>query len=157
MELVVLARWIHVMAGAMWLGEVLVINAILVPVAGRMEGLHRKAFIGSVFPRVFRLASILSATAVLAGTTLYVLTYGWSLAPLAHNPLLGVGMALGILLTGFHFFMEDKLARRVGIGDPNAPMEVIDDVHLKLKIVPRVGLAVIASIFVLMMIGARGF
>ncbi len=157
MELVTLARWVHVMAGAMWLGEVVVINFILIPVMAKMANEGRHSFLSTVFPRVFRLASVLAGTAVVAGALLFYLTYGTDFSVLARNPALGAGMILGLLLAGFHFFMEDKLARRVGIGDPNTPADVLDDVHLKLTIVPRIGLGVIATIFLLMMIGARGF
>ncbi len=156
MELATLARWIHVMAGSMWLGEVVVINFILVPVMSRLANDGRHQFLAAVFPKVFRLASILAGTALAAGLTLVYLTYSNNWAALWANTPLLIGIAMGLLLISFHFFMEDKLARRVGIGNPDTPPQVLDDVHVKLKVVPRIGLAVISTIFLLMMIGARG-
>jgi hypothetical protein len=52
--------------------------------------------------------------------------------------------------------MENLLARRVGVGDPELPLEAVEDVHLKLRMVPRVGFLVLTIIFVLMMIAVRG-
>lgn len=63
---------------------------------------------------------------------------------------------MGLVLTLFHFFMEDKLARRVGIGCPDTSMDTVNDVHAKLTLVPRLGLGVITTIFFLMMYAVRG-
>ncbi len=47
------------------------------------------------------------------------------------------------------------MAKKIGIvKDGNE--EMVDDVHLKLKIVPRIGLVVITSIFLLMINASRG-
>jgi uncharacterized membrane protein len=37
MSIINLLRWIHILAGAAWLGEVVVVNFILVPVPARLE------------------------------------------------------------------------------------------------------------------------
>jgi len=66
------------------------------------------------------------------------------------------GGALGLLLTLFHFFMENRLARKIGVGDPDLSQESVEDVHLKLRLVPRLGFLVLSTIFVLMMIAVRG-
>lgn len=67
-----------------------------------------------------------------------------------------VGGGMGLALTLFHFFMEDRLARRIGIGRTDTSDAVLADVHVKLKIVPRVGLTIIGTIFFLMMFAVRG-
>lgn len=151
-------RTIHVLAGSFWLGEVVVINFILIPVLSRFEGEYRKSFMVNIFPRIFDLASILSATVVLTGMFLvYHMTngdfsqltegrWGWSIL---------VGGSLGTILTLFHFFMENKLAKKIGLGACGDDTQ-IDDVHLKLKLVPRLGLIVIVSIFLLMINAAHG-
>ncbi len=55
-------RWIHVLAASAWFGEVVAINFILIPTLSSYQGEGRKSFLSNVFPRVFRMASILSAT-----------------------------------------------------------------------------------------------
>jgi hypothetical protein len=66
-----------------------------------------------------------------------------------------LGGGLGLLLTLFHFFMENHLARRIGVGCPDLSSEQVEEVHSKLKIVPRVGLGVISTIFILMLSAVR--
>ncbi len=152
-------RWIHVFAASAWFGEVIVINFILVPVLSHFEGEARKRFLGTVFPRVFRLASVLSATTVITGGYLLWRYTGGNLAVLPETrwgTCLMIGGIMGLLLTLFHFFVEDKLARRVGIGRPDTAQAIVEDVHVKLKFLPRVGLGVISSIFFLMMFAVRG-
>jgi len=152
-------RWIHVVSASAWFGEVVVINLILIPALSAQDAGGRRDFLAGVFPRVFRLASFLSATTVISGALLvYLLTAGdlgmltagrWGVSIL-------VGGTMGLALTLFHFFMEDKLARRIGIGCPDTTDAVLNDVHAKLKVVPRVGLMVIGTIFFLMMFAVRG-
>ena len=152
-------RWIHVLAAASWYGEVIVINFVLLPVLSRFEGEKRKAFLTSVFPKIFKLASHLSLTTVITGLAmLFHMTQGrlsilftgrWGIAIL-------IGGILAILLTVFHFFIEHRLAKKAGITDPDASDEAVAEVHMKLKIIPRLGLLVLTAVFVLMMFAVRG-
>jgi len=153
-------RWVHVLAAAAWLGEVVVINFVLIPALGRFDLSTRRRFLTNVFPRIFRLASVLSATTVAAGLFLVLHRTGGDPALLTESRW-GVGIliggSMGILLTLFHFFMENRLAKRIGVGCMEEPSDAdLEDVHTKLKIVPRVGLAVITTIALLMMYAARG-
>ena len=151
-------RTLHVISGALWIGEVVVINFILIPILSRFTGEMRKQFLINIFPRVFRMASVLSATVVITGMFLvYHMTNGeldrllsgrWGLSIL-------VGGSLGTLLTLFHFFMENRLARKIGLGKMGDD-EKLAEVHLKLKIVPRLGLLVILTVFLLMLNAAHG-
>lgn len=51
--------------------------------------------------------------------------------------------------------MENRLAKKIGLGEKGDD-EQLAEVHLKLKIVPRLGLLVILTIFLLMINGVRG-
>jgi uncharacterized membrane protein len=158
-DLYIIVRWVHVLAAAAWYGEVAVMNFVLIPTLSGHRGAARKDFLNAVFPRVFRMASILSATVAITGGVLLYHHTGGDLRILVENPwgkFILVGGALGLLLTLFHFFMENRLARRVGVGDPDLPLEAVEDVHLKLRVVPRLGFLVLTIIFVLMMIAVRG-
>lgn len=159
MDWIIPLRWLHVFAASAWFGEVVVINFILVPALTRFQGEARKQFLATVFPKVFRLASVLSATTAITGGVLLWRYTGGSLSALGGSrwgTCLTIGASMGLVLTLFHFFMEDKLARRVGIGCPDTSMDTVNDVHAKLTLVPRLGLGVITTIFFLMMYAVRG-
>lgn len=157
-DLFPIIRMIHVLAGSIWIGEVVVINFILIPVLSKYQGDIRKEFLISIFPKIFNLASILSVTVVTTGVIMvYHLTNGnlenllygrWGLSLL-------FGGSLGIILTLFHFFMENRLAKKIGLGKQGDDEKLVG-VHLKLKIVPRLGLIVITTIFLLMLNASRG-
>ena len=158
-DLYIVVRWVHVLAAAAWYGEVVVINFILIPTLSGHSGAERKDFVNAVFPRVFRMASILSGTVAVSGGVLLYHHTGGDLRILLENPwgkFILVGGALGLLLTLFHFFMENRLARKISMGDPDLPKEAVEDLHLKLRLVPRLGFVVLTTIFVLMMIAVRG-
>lgn len=152
-------RWVHVIAGSLWIGEVVVINFILIPVLSKYEGENRKLFLTSIFPKIFTLASVLSATAVITGLIQVLTITNGNLDILTENRWgisILIGGSLAIILTLFHFFMENRLAKKIGIGVTQSDDEALAEVHLKLKIVPRVGLGVITLIFFLMMFAVRG-
>src|SRR5690606_38634600 len=70
MDWLVFVRALHVLAASCWLGEVLVINLILVPTLSSYTGAARRDFLATVFPRVFRLASVLAGTVAVTGALL---------------------------------------------------------------------------------------
>lgn len=157
-EIYTTIRAVHQIAGALWLGEVLVLNFVLLPVLSKYEGDLRKQVLTSIFPRIFKLASILSATVVLTGLYMvFYLTNGnleallqgrWGLSVL-------VGGSLGIILTIFHFFLEKKLAKKILLGK-QGDKEKLAEVHLKMKLVPRIGLTILIIIFLLMINAVHG-
>jgi uncharacterized membrane protein len=156
MSLLNIVRWVHIISGVAWLGEVLAINFVLLPALLNMEKKDRGAFIRQIFPRVFRLASVLSLLAIFSGTTMSYLITGWkNLGPLLSTRwgigiLIGGGLGLGLTL--FHFLAESRLEPVAAKAD-EADVEKIISV---LKVVPRVGLVVIVAIVLLMMYAARG-
>lgn len=150
-----LVRWIHVTFGSAWFGEVVVINFVLIPALSKYQGAARKDFLNTIFPWIFNLASVLSAVTALSGGILLYDNIGWDVGELFTKGTWGwsvfIGGTLGLILTLFHFFVENHLARKVGVGDPHLTQEAVEDVHLKLKIIPRIGLVVISTIFMLML------
>ncbi|MPZ19917.1 MAG: hypothetical protein GEV06_18675 [Luteitalea sp.] len=152
-------RWAHVLAAASWLGEVVVINFVLVPVLGHLDTGSRERFVDAVFPKIFRLASVLSTLTILTGLILALrfsgehldlfTTTAWGRAILA-------GGTMGLLLTAFHFVMESRLERSIASHRKNPGASVADDVLHRLRVIPRVGLVVLLVIFGLMMYAARG-
>jgi uncharacterized membrane protein len=150
-------RIFHVVAALGWVGEVIVINFVLLPSAASLVGPHRQAFMTQVFPRIFRLASVFSATAVITGAVLILRMTGGNpliLADSRAGKALLAGATLGTLLTFFHFFMERRVAPAFCTG---APENALAEVHAKLKILPRIGLGILLTTTFLMMYGVRGF
>ena len=152
-------RWLHILAAAAWFGEVVTINFVLVPAVGRLPRDQAPKVLFQIFPRIFKLASWLSATAVLSGTVLASKRYMASPDVLWTTPsglLFSLGATLGLLLTGFHFILEPRLDGMICTAAEEEDAELSDRVMRLLKIVPRVGLGVITGIVWMMMVGARG-
>ena len=131
---------------------------VLVPSIRAMEAGARAAYISAVFPRVFRLASLLAGLALISGLALNYLITGWRELGLYFGSPRGAailaGALLGGLLAGFHFFVEGRIEGRVirlVESDDEAEQARIERLLL---IVPRGGLVVLTAIFVLMMFGA---
>lgn len=153
-------RWLHVGAGAAWFGEVVTINLVLVPAVLAMSATDQTATLAKLFPRLFRLASFLSATAVAAGLGLLFIRYQGHWGDLIHTGpgrTLLLGATLASALTAFHFVLEPRLDGMICTAADNDDFELTQQVLTALKIVPRVGLGVITGIVILMMIAARGW
>lgn len=148
-------RWTHVVAGSAWFGEVVVINFVLIPVLSNYQGVARKDFLNTIFPRIFKLASILASTTAITGGLLLYNFIGFDIGSLTEKGTWGwsilIAGTMGLILTLFHFFIENLMARKIGVGDPSISDEAVEDVHVKLKLIPRLGMVVITTIFVLMM------
>lgn len=111
-----LLRWIHLLAGASWLGEVVVVNVVLIPMLARLEPEKRRWFLSAIFPRIFRLASVLALTTVLAGAALNLSLSDWQVGVAVSRLTTSrwgwsilIGGALGLGLTLFHFVVEHRL------------------------------------------------
>ena len=152
-------RWIHIIAAAAWLGEVLVINAVLIPSLQSTPVEQRGGFIARVFPRAFRLASFLALVVLSSGLVMSYLATGWTDLDLIIRTRWGLGILigglLGLFLAIFHFVVESRL-KPIALSLDEAPNdEELERVIRFLKIAPRAGLLVIVTAFILMMIAAR--
>ena len=120
---------------------------------------RRRGFIIRLFPPIFNLASVLALITVAAGLLLNYLLTDWremgQYLSTSCGRAIFVGSLLGLLLTIFHFFAENRLERRIEKLEDGSSEEV-DTITRDLRIIPRVGMAVIFIIFLLMMYGARG-
>ena len=158
-----LFRWIHILAAATWLGEVIVINVILVPVLGQLKAENRKWFMAAIFPRIFQLASVAVATALLSGAALNLSMSGWQVGKAITRLSSGrwgisilIAGTLGLTLGLFHFFAESRLEPQITAGDDGDESVDFAAVLRHLTILPRVGLGILLTIFFLMMFAARG-
>ena len=159
MSLYLAVRWLHVISAAAWFGEVVTINFVLVPALSRLSREEATAMLAAVFPKIFRLASVLSATAVLSG--IYLAWTRFAAAPeilwtTGSGRAFSVGAILGLALTVFHFILEPRLDGMMCTAAGEKDFELSERIMRQLRVVPRGGLLVITTIVVLMMVGARG-
>lgn len=159
-----LLRGIHLLAGTAWLGEVLVVNVVLVPVLARLEPGKRGWFLSTIFPRIFRLASILALTTILAGAALNLSLSDWHVDVAASRLIASrwgwsilIGGLLGLGLVLFHFVAEHRLEPHVVLSDTDPDEVAFAHVLRRLKMIPRAGLGVLLLIVCLMMFAARGW
>lgn len=154
-----LVRWIHIISGVAWLGEVITVNFVLFPALMNLKKEARGEFLRQVFPRVFRLASVLAATAVISGAIMNYMMTGWKDVSVLLETRWGlsilIGGTLGLLLTLFHFFVETRLEPTAITADKLSETDV-EKIIVVLKIVPRVGMMIIVTVIILMMVATRG-
>ncbi len=154
-----IVRWVHIISGVAWLGEVITINFVLVPALIRMNKAARGTFIRQIFPKVFHLASVLSLTAIISGATMSYLISGWRNLPELLATRWGAsifgGGILAFLLTLFHFFVEIRIEPIAVTADESTEVD-IEKITKVLNSVPKVGMGILVVIVVLMMYGARG-
>ncbi|MFQ5521974.1 MAG: DUF4149 domain-containing protein [Acidimicrobiia bacterium] len=151
-------RWIHIVAGGAWLGAVVMVVFVLVPSINQLGEPRRGWFTDAVFPKVFRLASVLSVTVVITGLASYLERVGWQLElrPLTSGRWgwsILIGGLLALLLTVFHFVAEGRLAPHIR-GTGSAPMSPRG--LTVLRIAPRVGLAILLTVVFLMTYAVHG-
>jgi hypothetical protein len=158
-ELLFATRFVHVAAGVAWVGEVATVASVLFPALRRADEAGARVLLESVFPRVFRLATVLGGTALVSGAILAALTPGgvdrllgstWGLRILA-------GGLLGAVLFGVHLFLEPRLERRLRARVAEGTGVAMDDgIDLRILLVaPRVGLLVLLTVIGLMAAAAR--
>jgi len=132
----------------------------MIPILSKNDKEGKSEMLMTVFPMLFRMASILSAITVLTGAILLWLYTGFDISLTSTNRwefALIIGGILGLLLTFFHFFLETKLAKLIYPKDACMIEQNHNLVYSRLKIIPRIGLVVITSIFLLMMFATRGY
>ncbi len=152
-------RWIHILSATAWFGEVVTINFVLVPAVSALPKDQAPRVLFQIFPRIFKLASWLSATAVLSGLGLASKRYLANpevLWTTGSGILFSIGATMGILLAGFHFILEPRLDGMICTAAKEEDAELSDRVMHLLKVIPRVGLVVISTVLWTMMVGARG-
>lgn len=159
MNLLTVIRWVHVLTAAAWLGEVVAINFVLVPALVSLPIDRRGAFIRRLFPRLFRLASLLAFSTLASGLLMSYLLTGWrNLGELIKTPwgaTILAGGVIGFLLATFHFVVESRLKPAVEQLNEASSEADLNRVTRFLQIVPRAGLVVITVAFLLMMMAAR--
>lgn len=153
-------RLVHVLAGLSWFGEVLTVNLVLLPALARVDPVLRARLLSVVFPYVFRLATVLGGIAVVSGAILFLIMSGGNLGLLFSSDwgrrILSGGL-IGALLFAFHLVQESRMegslaTRLMATGDDPAASEAI---LRHLRVIPRIGLALLLLTVALMSAAAR--
>ena len=160
-EFAIIFRWLHVLSGAAWFGEVLLIVFVLVPSVGRLASTARAPYVTTVFPSIFRVASVTVALVLLSGLGLNYSLTGWQdIWGYIQSPrgiYVTIGGLLGLLLGLFHFVVEGKIEKRVLTLVDKVEGDELKKVMRYLRLIPRAGLVILVVVFMSMMIAARGF
>lgn len=157
-ELLPYIKMLHIVAASCWLGEVVVINFIMLPSLAEYDKQGKSEMLVTVFPKLFRLASLLSAATVITGTALFwfYTKFNSEIIFIGKWKIILIGGTLGLLLTLFHFFLEARVTKILAPNEKNYNYENHALVYSRLKIIPRIGLLVIATVFFLMMAAEYG-
>ena len=152
-------RWLHVISATAWFGEVVTINFVLVPAVSQLKDSAQAKFLAGIFPKIFKLASWLSGTAVITGGTLGYYRFRGDFSVLwttTSGLCFLVGASLACVLAFFHFVLEPRLDGMICTAAENEDFEMTAQIARLLRIIPRAGGLVLLAAFVLMMIGAHG-
>ncbi len=132
--------------------EVVAVVFVLVPVLTRAEPERQRWILATIFPKVFRLASILIGTVLVAGLLLNLAMSGWRVdwdqltqTPWGRSIL--IGGLLGGALGTFHFVAERKLEPMVTDEDVD-----LDRVIRRIRVIPIVGLSILTVVISLMVL-----
>lgn len=160
--IIYLARLIHLISGVGWLGEVITINFVLLPALFRARSDDRIVLLNTVFPLIFRLATVLGGAALLTGLIMvlwYTQLHVLSILASAWGRYILIGGGLGAVLYFFHVFQEAgaerslaaELAFTLDSDDPKA----VERLMRHLAIFPRGGMALLVIIIALMSAAAH--
>lgn len=152
-------RTVHVICGIGWLGEVLVVLFVLTPALRRMDAAGRAAMLGSVYPRVFRLATALGVITIAAGFAMLWEIYDFNtdyLFGTTRGVALLAGASLGGGLYVFHLVAEHRLTGITSkVRDLEATPEESERLIRLLRVVPVIGGAILVAAVVLMVAASR--
>ena len=134
---------------------------VLVPIVTRLEASARASYVGTVFPRIFRVASVSVALVLLSGVGLNYALTGWrdigAYIQSTPGTFVTIGGVRGLLLGLFHFVIEARIEKRVLRLVDQVEGPELDNLMRYLRLIPRIGLGILVIVFLSMMIAARGF
>lgn len=146
-------RLVHVISGVSWLGEVVTINFVLLPALFRSRADDRNVILTTIFPYIFRLATVLGGLTMVSGiglvlwntrldlTLLVTTAWGWRIL---------IGGIIGGVVYTFHLVQESGAERSLAAelvflqdsDDPEAARKLLH--HL--AIFPRVGMLILMGV-----------
>jgi uncharacterized membrane protein len=137
------------LALATWIGTVIFLNLIIIPLLSKFDVQERGKFIGLVFPRVFYMATIIAALVAVSGVMTLMVANDIGDA----NTTTRVGAGLIALLIAFHMLVVWRLLPMAKSVREHSDPATVHKLHRFLKIVPRFGLIILLTGTVLLLYG----
>lgn len=150
------------LTGIAWYGEVVFIVFILIPSLSELTEESKKPLMIEMFPRIFRVATVTSATAIFSGAAiallytkynlLVFLRTSWGLAIL-------VGGTAGLIMFLVHMTVETTALRQVRRAKAKTQEtfpEELKALERRIRLLPRVGFLLLNVTLVLMIYASHG-
>ncbi len=161
-ELFSLLRWVHELAAITWFGEVFVVTHIIVPTLSRLPESPKGLLMLKLYPRVFRMATLSSATTIVSGAGTALLQSNFNLTYFTETfrgQLILVGGLIGLLMFVLHTTVERVEMRamsRTKIGTEGNLPDELRVLDRRLQILPRVGFTLLTIVLILMIYTSHG-
>ncbi len=161
-ELFSLLRWVHELAAITWFGEVFVVTHIIVPTLSRLPESPKGLLMLKLYPRVFRMATLSSATTIVSGAGTALLQSNFNLAYFIETfpgQLILVGGSIGLFMFFLHTTVERVEMRALSRTKIGAQGNLPDELRVldrRLQILPRVGFTLLTIVLILMIYTSHG-
>ncbi len=162
MDLASVLRWIHEIAAITWFGEVFVITHIILPMLSKLSESGRASLMVKLFPRVFRMATMSSATTIFAGLGTALLYTNFQVSVLLDTrwgQLILAGGLIGLFMFLLHMTVETvemKALSRVKLEPQGETPQELTTLYRRLRILPRLGFTLLTIALVLMIYASHG-
>lgn len=157
MSLILFIRHMHVISASIWLGMVLVMNLGLMPSVTKNLTPLSIEILKPIFNNVTNIVSISAAlTFITGGIILWIQTKFDLVEILKSNrgKLILIAGGVGFIVTLFHFFVESKVEKY--FRNRLSKKDELLVGYKGIEFIPQIGLVIISSIFITMLIAARG-
>ena len=163
MELWEVLRWIHMFAGLAWWGEVFYINFVLTPALPKLEPAVKEKVMLELYPRMFRMATILSSLTISFGVLTALSLSGFDLTIFVNTywgQLIFLGGSLGLFMFLLHMTVERvelKVLRYRKSGTGGELPSELRGLERRMTWLPRFGFLILTLVLVIMVYAAQGF
>ena len=158
MSFFIIIRNIHLLSAATWLGMVIVMNFGLMPSVSKKLSQVDVDILKPIFKNVTHLVSISAFFTFISGGIILWIQTKFNVAEMFESTrgvLIFIAGSVGFIITIFHFFAESKVERYLRSRLPNKDELLVG--YKGIEFIPRIGLIIVAAIFITMLIAVRGF
>ncbi len=157
MSFFTIIRIIHVLSASIWLGMVVVMNFGLMPSVSKKLTQFDVDILKPIFKKVTNLVSISAFSTFITGGIILWLQTKFDFSILLQNTrgiLILIAGTIGFIVTLFHFLAESKVEKYLRSRLSNKEDLLVG--YKGIEFIPRLGLIIVAGIFITMLIATRG-
>ncbi len=157
MSFFTIIRIIHVLSASIWLGMVVVMNFGLMPSVSKKLTQFDVDILKPIFKKVTNLVSISAFSTFITGGIILWLQTKFDFSILLQNTrgiLILIAGTIGFIVTLFHFLAESKDEKYLRSRLSNKEDLLVG--YKGIEFIPRLGLIIVAGIFITMLIATRG-